>query len=163
MANTEMIINQFRNKLVQWKLSMDPSIYLGHHMWQIWPLWWGPFHVRTVTQSKWYPLERIHCTLGTLITNNLVVIILVKIDNCVSAVIISPSSFDIKQYLRTSGLGHANVNNDKLYIFTLVAGIRPVKDPIFLLDTFSSKFFFFCVRSIYWAFCVLLRFLFRAI
>ncbi|XP_064620301.1 glycosyltransferase 1 domain-containing protein 1-like isoform X2 [Lineus longissimus] len=57
--------------------------------------------------------------------------------NIPQAVIISPSSFDIKQHLKSTGAGHINVQ-DELYIFTLVAGIRPVKDPIFLLNAFSK-------------------------
>lgn len=55
-----------------------------------------------------------------------------RIKEIPQAVVVSKSSFSLKNYLKT----HKGVNAKN--IFLLVAGIRPVKDPLFLVESFSQ-------------------------
>lgn len=52
------------------------------------------------------------------------------------AVVTNPSEFSLHAYLETSG--HLLPHGNSLDIFLLVGGIRPVKDPLFLVEAFSE-------------------------
>ena len=53
------------------------------------------------------------------------------------AVSVFPSSFNIQSYIREK---HQSLCcDDETNLFVIAAGIRPVKNPLFLVDAFSGK------------------------